>query len=42
MAASPAVALGYLFFSLVGLLCWFLPGAKGPVTVDESVVVARH
>jgi adenine/guanine/hypoxanthine permease len=26
----------------VCLLYWFLPGAKDPVTVDESDVVAGH
>ena len=41
-AASPAVALGYLFFGVVCVLYWFLPGAKDPVTVDESDVVAGH
>jgi AGZA family xanthine/uracil permease-like MFS transporter len=41
-AASPAVALGYLFFGIVCVLYWFLPGAKDPVVVDESDVVAGH
>jgi AGZA family xanthine/uracil permease-like MFS transporter len=41
-AANPTVALGYLFFGLVCLLYWFLPGAKDPVVVDEADVVAGH
>jgi AGZA family xanthine/uracil permease-like MFS transporter len=41
-AANPAVALGYLFFGLVCVLYWFLPGAKDPVVVDEADVVAGH
>lgn len=41
-AANPAVALGYLLFGLVCLLYWFRPGAREPVTVDESDVVAGH
>ena len=41
-AASPSVALGYLFFGLVCVAFSFLPGAKDPVDVDESDVVAGH
>lgn len=41
-AASPSVALGYLFFGLVCVAFSFLPGAKDPVEVDESDVVAGH
>ena len=41
-AANPTVALGYLFFGLVCLLYWFLPGAKDPVVIDEADVVAGH
>ncbi len=41
-AASPEVALGYLFFGIVCLAYWFLPGARTPVTVDEADIVAGH
>jgi len=41
-AANPQVALGYLFFGLVCLAYWFLPGAKDPVVRDEADVVAGH
>ena len=41
-AASPAVALGYLFFGLVCVAFSVLPGAKDPVEVDESDIVAGH
>jgi len=41
-AANPQVALGYLFFGLICLAYWFLPGAKDPVVHDESDVVAGH
>ncbi|AZG43569.1 SulP family inorganic anion transporter [Gordonia insulae] len=41
-AANPEVALGYLFFGIVCVAYWFLPGARTPVTVDEADVVAGH
>ncbi len=41
-AANPQVALGYLFFGVVCVAYSFLPGAKEPLTVDESEVVAWH
>ncbi|CAN7435123.1 regulator [Mycolicibacterium frederiksbergense] len=41
-AAGPAVALGYLFFAAVCLAYSLLPGAKDPVVVDESDIVAGH
>ncbi|MDZ7886873.1 MAG: regulator [Mycobacterium sp.] len=41
-AASPAVALGYVFFAVVCLAYSLLPGAKDPVVVDESDIVAGH
>jgi len=41
-AANPPVALGYVFFGLVCLAYSMLPGAKDPVAVDESDVVAGH
>lgn len=41
-AANPEVALGYLFFGVVCIAYWFLPGARTPVTVDEADVVAGH
>jgi AGZA family xanthine/uracil permease-like MFS transporter len=41
-AANPAVALGYVFFGIVCAGCTLLPGAKEPVTVDESDIVAGH
>ncbi|PRC55192.1 regulator, partial [Mycobacterium sp. ITM-2017-0098] len=41
-AASPQVALGYVFFGVVCVAFSFLPGAKDPVVVDESDVVAGH
>lgn len=41
-AASPAVALGYVFFGIVCVAYAFLPGAKDPVEVDESDIVAGH
>ncbi len=41
-AASPAVALGYLFFAAVCLAYSLLPGADDPVQVDESDIVAGH
>ncbi|BBZ16475.1 hypothetical protein MGAD_08100 [Mycolicibacterium gadium] len=41
-AASPAVALGYVLFGVVCLAYAVLPGAKEPVEVDESDIVAGH
>ncbi len=41
-AAAPEVSLGYLFFGVVCLAYRFLPGARTPVEVDESDVVAGH
>ena len=41
-AASPSVALGYLMFGIVCVAYSFLPGAKDPVEIDESDVVAGH
>ena len=41
-AANPSVALGYVFFGIVCAAYSFLPGAKDPVEVDESDVVAGH
>ncbi|MDY6808018.1 MAG: regulator [Actinomycetota bacterium] len=41
-AASPAVALGYLFFGVVCIAYWFLPHARTPRTFDEAEVVAGH
>ena len=41
-AANPQVALGYLFFAVVCVGYWFLPGARDPVLVDEADVVAGH
>ncbi|MGV9710323.1 regulator [Gordonia sp. NPDC003424] len=41
-AANPQVALGYVFFGIVCLAYWFLPGARTPVTVDEADIVAGH
>ncbi|MDH3052522.1 regulator [Gordonia alkanivorans] len=41
-AAAPEVSLGYLFFGVVCLAYWLLPGARTPVEVDESDVVAGH
>ena len=44
-AANPQVALGYLFFGLVCLAYWFLPGAREPVVHDEpdrNDIVAGH
>lgn len=41
-AANPAVALGYLFFAVVCLAYSLLPGAKDPMVVDESDIVAGH
>jgi AGZA family xanthine/uracil permease-like MFS transporter len=41
-AANPQVALGYVFFGLVCTAYSFMPGAKDPVEVDESDVVAGH
>ena len=41
-AASPSVALGYAMFGIVCVAYAFLPGAKDPVEVDESDVVAGH
>jgi AGZA family xanthine/uracil permease-like MFS transporter len=41
-AASPAVALGYVFFGVVCVAYAFLPGAKDPVEVDEADIVAGH
>ena len=40
MGGDPEVALGYLFFGIVCLAYSFLPGAKDPVEVDESDIVA--
>jgi AGZA family xanthine/uracil permease-like MFS transporter len=39
-AANPEVALGYVFFGVVCVAYWFLPGAKDPVSHDEADVVA--
>jgi AGZA family xanthine/uracil permease-like MFS transporter len=39
-AANPEVALGYLFFGVVCVAYWFLPGAKDPASRDEAEVVA--
>jgi AGZA family xanthine/uracil permease-like MFS transporter len=36
------VALGYLFFAAVCLAYSLLPGAKDPVVIDESDIVAGH
>ncbi|MBI3216841.1 MAG: regulator [Mycobacterium sp.] len=44
-AANPQVALGYLFFGVVCLLFWLLPGGKDPVdpeSLDEADIVAGH
>jgi len=41
-AANPQVALGYAFFGVICLAYSLLPGAKEPVVVDESDVVAGH
>ena len=41
-AADPQVALGYLFFGVVCAIYSFLPGAKDPVEIDESDIVAGH
>ena len=41
-AASPPVALGYVLFGIVCVAYSFLPGAKDPVEVDESDIVAGH
>jgi adenine/guanine/hypoxanthine permease len=41
-AANPEVALGYLFFGVVCAAFSFLPGAKDPIDIDESEVVAGH
>ena len=41
-AANPQVALGYALFGLVCLAYSLLPGAKEPVVVDESDIVAGH
>ena len=41
-AANPAVALGYVMFGIVCVAYSFLPGAKDPVEVDESDIVAGH
>jgi adenine/guanine/hypoxanthine permease len=41
-AANPSVAVGYVFFGLVCAAYSFLPGAKDPVVIDESDVVAGH
>ncbi|MHA3021433.1 regulator [Mycobacterium sp. BMJ-28] len=41
-AANPQVALGYLLFGVVCAAYSLLPGAKDPVTVDESDIVAGH
>ncbi len=44
-AASPSVALGYLFFGAVCLTYWLLPGGKTPVdpdSLDEADIVAGH
>jgi adenine/guanine/hypoxanthine permease len=41
-AANPSVALGYLFFAIICLAYSLLPGAKDPVVVDESDIVAGH
>ncbi|WP_328856206.1 regulator [Williamsia herbipolensis] len=40
-AANPQVALGYLFFGLVCVGYWFLPGARDKVEIDESDVMAE-
>jgi AGZA family xanthine/uracil permease-like MFS transporter len=41
-AANPQVAVGYVFFGIVCVAYSFLPGAKDPVDVDESDIVAGH
>jgi AGZA family xanthine/uracil permease-like MFS transporter len=41
-AANPQVALGYVFFGIVCVAYSFLPGAKEPVEIDESDIVAGH
>lgn len=41
-AANPQVALGYLFFGLVCLGYWLLPGGKDEMPSDEAEVVAGH
>src|SRR3954451_5907906 len=41
-AASPQVALGYVFFGIVCIAYSFLPGAKDPVEIGESDIVAGH
>jgi AGZA family xanthine/uracil permease-like MFS transporter len=41
-AANPQVALGYLFFGGMCAVYSLLPGAKTPVELDESDVVAGH
>jgi AGZA family xanthine/uracil permease-like MFS transporter len=41
-AANPQVALGYLFFGIVCVGYYFLPGSKDPVEVDEADIVAGH
>ena len=41
-AASPSVALGYVMFGIVCVAYSFLPGAKDPVEIDESDIVAGH
>jgi AGZA family xanthine/uracil permease-like MFS transporter len=41
-AANPQVALGYIFFGIVCVAYSFLPGAKEPVEIDESDIVAGH
>src|SRR5690242_19401109 len=41
-AANPSVALGYLLFGVVCVTYALLPGAKEPVEIDESDIVAGH
>ncbi len=41
-AANPQVALGYVLFGTVCAACGLLPGAREPMLVDESDVVAGH
>jgi len=41
-AANPQVALGYILFGIVCVVYSLLPGAKEPVEVDESDIVAGH
>jgi AGZA family xanthine/uracil permease-like MFS transporter len=38
-AAAPEVALGYVFFGLVCLGYYFLPGARDKVEIDDADVM---